>query len=185
MSQHKNQIQTFYSIWLRPTTASAEKIQIVIDELAEKYKSPRFDCHLTILAGMSLESNEISQVQDKLADSVQLMSPFKIKSLALTQLNEKYRALFMEFANEGEILNLRNWACESFTYNESRHFVPHISLIYAYLDNKVKINIKDTLRERLPAEVTFDRMELREYSETADFWRPMGAPCLFTGNHDP
>ena len=60
-----------YSLWLRPFGDTAFSIQQRINKLSEKYGTPSFEPHVTLLSGIRYGETELIQLTETLAGALE------------------------------------------------------------------------------------------------------------------
>lgn len=127
-----------YSLCLMPAGETYNKLAALIKILAEKYKSPLFELHITLLGEIVLlEEDVIKRCQ-------QLTSGQKSFSIILQTVEYQdfyFRALFVQAERTRLLLALHNRAEKIFKMNESPSYMPHLSLLYGDFAQSVKDQI--------------------------------------------
>ena len=113
-----------YCLWIIPEDEAYAITNGYIAKLSADYHFPRFEPHVTILAG--IHSPDISKMR-ALAASI---FPFRIRlSNQLVYLDEYYRCLFLEAHETPGLMDAFSKASDAFGY-EGDSFYPHLSLAY-------------------------------------------------------
>ncbi len=146
------------SIWL---ITKDEKINKIIKELGEKYNTPYFLPHITLVNGFeSIENNLINlgkEIKKLFKDKIIL----KVKNIEYSPLFTK--TLYLTFFENRQLQDLRE-KTESFLASKNisfnREFSPHLSLIYKKMEEKEKKKIIEEISHSLPNEITMDDLIL-------------------------
>lgn len=127
-----------YSLWLRPFGDVAFSIQQRIEKLSEKYNSPSFEPHVTLLSGMRYGETELVQLTDTLAGA---LSPFDILLTKAGYRDKFYQALFAHVKKSDALMNAYRTALQLFDCEEHEEFIPHLSLMYGNFSQEEKERI--------------------------------------------
>jgi hypothetical protein len=106
-----------------------------IDSLAERLGTPRFDPHVTLLAGVEAPGEQV------VAGSRRLVGQLGRVGLRLTRAGgrgEFFRCVFLEVEPEPPLVDAHRRAHDCFRRGAEGPFFPHLSLVYGTLDGEVK-----------------------------------------------
>lgn len=133
-----------YSIWIMPDGKAKSRLSKIILKLSERYKSPKFKPHVTLIGGFTGEEKNLLAKTKKLSKSIK---KFKIKLTKTAYLNEFFRALFILVRKDGTLAKNHEIAIKEFTLPKNKKYLPHLSLIYGNFSKKTKEDvIKNTGR---------------------------------------
>lgn len=131
-----------YSVWLRPFGDIAFKLQQRIKKLSEKYDTPIFEPHVTLLGSLKKGKTEMIQLTDTLAGS---LHPFELVLTKAGYLDTFFQSLFVHVKKSDELMNARNTAEKLFDYQVDKEFMPHLSLLYGDLNQNEKERILNVM----------------------------------------
>ena len=156
------------SIWLKFGKNYELILQNLIDELALKFKSSVFTPHITLFKG--LEKNELEIVSLLNTFCIDVYS-FKVEIKKLTWEKNFYKSFFAEIEINNSLLSIYQRGLEIFQINSNEIFLPHVSLIYANLEEEVKEKIKEEISEKLPRELSIDKIAVVKTQGLPIDWR--------------
>ncbi len=120
-----------YSLWITPSGAERETIQILVDNLARECKTETFIPHITLVANIYATDSELEYVKKQLSIIAAHTEAFTIDFTGYGYKNEKFRALY-EKINSKKLTNLYDVMAGSFRQVHAEHFrvEPHMSVVY-------------------------------------------------------
>lgn len=127
-----------YSLWLRPFGDVAFSIQQRINKLSDKYGSPRFEPHVTLISGLRYGETELIQLTKTMAGS---LKPFDILLTKAGYRDKFYQSLFVHVKKSEALMNAYHTALQLFDIEEGEEFVPHLSLMYGDFSQEEKERI--------------------------------------------
>ncbi|MDX1585312.1 MAG: 2'-5' RNA ligase family protein [Balneolaceae bacterium] len=127
-----------YSLWLRPFGDIAFSIQQRINKLSDKYDTPSFEPHVTLLSGLRHGETELIQLTDTLAGA---LSPFDLLLTKAGYRDKFYQSLFVHIKKSAKLMNAYNTALQLFGYEEEEEYIPHLSLMYGDISREEKERI--------------------------------------------
>lgn len=134
--------QKTYSLWLRPFGGIAYKLQQRIKELSEKYDTPLFKPHVTLLGGLRAGETELIQMTDTLAGSLR---PFDLVLTRAGCMDTYFQSLFVYVEKSDDLVNARKMAEQFFNSRSEESFIPHLSLLYGDFTRKEKERILNVM----------------------------------------
>ncbi|SMO81818.1 2'-5' RNA ligase family protein [Fodinibius sediminis] len=126
-----------YSLWLQPSGDVAFRLQERINKMSEKYETPAFAPHITLLGGLELSETELISLTDTLAAS---LHPFEVTLTKAGYHDQFYQSLFIHVRNNKSLNAARDRACQLFDL-EDNGYMPHLSLLYGNLSQNEKERI--------------------------------------------
>jgi Mg2+ and Co2+ transporter CorA len=63
-------VRKLFSLWIIPTSELKKSLNEIIKGLAKKYKSPKFEAHMTLLGDINLEKKVMIQRARELSNSL-------------------------------------------------------------------------------------------------------------------
>ncbi len=157
-----------YSLWLEPSGGIAYKLQERIKKLSQKYNTPLFPPHVTLLGGLDSSQTELIPLTNTLASSVK---PFELKLTKAGYLNTFYQALFIHVQENYQLRELRKNACQLFDCSDRQDYMPHLSLLYGDLSQKEKEKILNVIGREFYIRFPVKNIVLMQTDETPDKWR--------------
>lgn len=127
----------FYSLWLIPEDDVYKKYFQLITNLSNKYSSPNFKPHVTLIGRIQSNQNNIIL---KTKELVSLIKPFKIKLNGVDYQSSIHKTLFIKVVKTQDLNRTYLKAKEMFKYKENE-YVPHLSLLYGCFSDEVKQSI--------------------------------------------
>jgi len=141
------------SYWLRPAAPDREPLAAIIRDLAQRFDAPVFDPHVTFYSGPVSSVELVPGMVDALAREHE---PLTLRTTGLAHSAQFTKTLFIECELVPALSAMSVALQQRSGAGESYELKPHVSLIYAHLD--------DTTRQRLageltvPAQIRFDAM---------------------------
>ena len=127
-----------YSLWLQPSGEAAFHLQERINKMSQKYGTPAFAPHVTLLSGLRATETELIPLTETLVSSVH---PFEVTLNRAGYHDQFYQSLFLQ-VKENKMLNeVRQRACRLFDLDDTEKYKPHLSLLYGNLSQKEKERI--------------------------------------------
>lgn len=154
------------ALWLVPEDALLGHLAGVIDDLARLWKTPRFEPHVTLLAGLRLEAAEIEARAGALARGLQ---PLDVTFARIASRPEYYRALFAEVEG-ADLPSLHARAAAALGVEADPDFLPHLSLLYGDLSTEAKAAIVKRLGPRLDVPGRLARLDVMRTEGTPASW---------------
>lgn len=127
-----------YSLWLRPFGDIAFSIQQRINKLSEKYDSPSFEPHVTLLSGLRYGETELIHLTKTLASG---LKPFDILLTKAGYRDKYYQSLYVHVKKSEELMKAYQTALQLFDIDEQEEFIPHLSLMYGDFSQEEKERI--------------------------------------------
>lgn len=127
-----------YSIWLMPSGKVYNKLAKIISQLSEKYSSPHFEPHITLL-GLTIGAEE--EVITKTFQLAKILQPFEITFNKVDYSDEYFRILFIRVKETKDIMEANLKAREIFNRQGDPKYIPHLSLMYGNFSPEIKEKI--------------------------------------------
>lgn len=127
-----------YAFWLIPEEEVFTEMQKVIIKYSQKYNTPVFIPHLTILSGVKSTDNRV--VKDIHAISNQ-NKPFKLELGKVEFSTTYFQCVFVRIKTRAQLLNTHIGLREKFGYKEEHVYMPHASLVYGDFDMETREKI--------------------------------------------
>lgn len=147
-----------YSVWLMPESDWAREFKRIVDDLADRFETPRFVPHLTLIGGQPFDRVDLGRrVKSLVAGSRSIWRP--IVDVALG--DAYFRSFYALFGAEGALLSLKQRTDRAVLGVEQAGFIPHVSLLYGTVEAGRKAAAGVEIRAKLTGQtVRFDRIEI-------------------------
>ncbi|MCA1802237.1 MAG: 2'-5' RNA ligase family protein [Rhodothermaceae bacterium] len=133
MSSDEQQELSGYSVWL--TFGRAEKgLSKLINRLSHRFNTPVFRPHITLAGQINTGSRLLLEKTSWLAS---VTDPFKVRCYRFGSEESFFKTLYLEVNLSTPLRDLRNLT-EKHIPLASPVFLPHISLVYEYLDHNTR-----------------------------------------------
>lgn len=166
-----------YSLWIVPRGETGERLQTLIDALAEEHGAPVFTPHLSLVANIFATPEELPEVKRRATELAGSLGSFTIKLTELSYLDEEFRCLFYLAESEG-LERAYQTATEYFPQAGDEHFAsfPHLSVLYGEFERTTK---EEIIRQHQPEPMEFTVNEIDLYLTNAPVstWQHV---CTFT-----
>ena len=159
-----------HALWLIPTGEPFARLAGTIRRLAREHGGPVFEPHVTLLGGMVGEAEAMANEAARLAA---VTKPIDLRLRGIGFRAEFFRCLFLRVAKTEELTSAHERAAEIFPPRRKSPYVPHLSLIYADLEEGTKRRIAADLGETLETSFTVSSIHLVSLEGQPDTWRPV------------
>lgn len=157
-----------YALWALPDNKSSERLQAIIETFCQRYHSPPFVPHITLVHMMEGTKALL------LAQAVKIASqfcPFDVSFTTVGAEEDPYRALYLIAAPTEKLSECYRTALSSFGIAPKKPFFPHISLLYGVIPNEEKEKFKNELYTCLPLTVSISTLSLWSVDGEPDDWK--------------
>ena len=154
-----------HALWIIPEGETYRELKRLIESLSRKYSTPPFEPHITVL-GRVLGSD--SELFSKSSQVGSLIRPFHVALKTVDYLDEYFRCLFIRAGKSREIIDLHTTAKRMFTIQDTKSYMPHVSLIYGSLPADVKKKIISDIGNDFPDAVEVRSIHLISASVDTD-----------------
>ena len=134
---------TGYSIWMIPEGQVHEELTTTFHKLSKKFKSPKFEPHITLLGGITGPEKEVISKTYRLATKIK---PFAIGLKQIGYQNNYLRSLYLCANPNPQLLSVNRLAKRIYGMKQGE-YLPHLSLIYAKLPERAKIKLIPSLEK--------------------------------------
>lgn len=159
-----------YSIWLMPKDEVYEKYARIIGDLSQRFGTPNFEPHVTLVGGLKGSADLIEGATRLLST----MSPSRRILIALREFGTEdfyFRALYLK-AQRSNILQLLNERANLvFKRPIDSGYMPHLSLLYGDLTEGEKQQIIGGLNLKLPDQFVIDGLHLWQTEGEVRDWK--------------
>ncbi|OGZ35928.1 MAG: hypothetical protein A3I88_03945 [Candidatus Portnoybacteria bacterium RIFCSPLOWO2_12_FULL_39_9] len=133
-----------YSIWIIPPEPIFSQLKNVIKKLSEKYDSPIFEPHMTLLGNIN---QNLPDIEQKLTELASRTNKLELSLGPISFSATYFQSVFVRVNSTAQLMQLNLDAKKLFNM-ENKVFMPHISLLYGNHD--MIIREKAALEVQLP-----------------------------------
>ena len=154
-----------YCIWL---TFESTSLDSIISSLSEKYNTPIFQPHCTIIGRTS-----ISLVRLKAA-LVGVIGDKKIQNIRVGDIgysDDFYKSYYLEILENQLLIDIHNNLTIILNVKETTKYFPHISLMYSLLKESEKQNINIPIHKG--DIIKTKSIQITECNENVEEWKPI------------
>jgi len=159
-----------YSVWLMPEEDSEEmsKFQSLITEYSERYESPDFVPHVTLVGGIERPENVLlEKVQELAGNSDCLEIRFSGSHFSTT----RHQCNYLLIDPTVELLEMHEDLTESLDLDGGM-YVPHLSLLYSNIGVNERAELDDEIQGRsLPSGFKCSRIVVYDTSGEEEDWK--------------
>jgi len=157
-----------YSLWLEPSGDIAFRLQERIKKLSEKYETPFFSPHVTLLGGLNTRETELVTLANTLASS---LDPFELVLTKAGYEDKFYRSLYVHVEATNHLKEIHRMARQLFDVNYEDNFVPHLSLMYGELSPKEKERILNVMGREFHIRFPVKSIVIMQTDGEPDQWK--------------
>ncbi|WIA10617.1 hypothetical protein OEZ85_010799 [Tetradesmus obliquus] len=137
-----------YSIWIKPSGYMYNKLQQEIATQAKEYGAPLFEPHVTLLPDIQGDEEQIIATMQQLAQETK---KFRINFLNVVQGSSFHKCVYILVAKEQAIMAAGAAAQQAFG-KAPADYMPHLSLLYADVDDTARTASQQAAVQRLYGE---------------------------------
>jgi 2'-5' RNA ligase len=164
-----------HSLWLVPRGTAHLKLSEIIRALSERYGTPRFAPHVTLLGRVLKPRREIIGITREVASEHKAIS---IKLMQPAYTSDYFRSLFIEAEPTNALLAARKLAVERFGMSAKYDFRPHLSLLYGDLCEAQKQAIIANLGNNFPKRFSAESIDVYATESRPEQWRLVESVAL-------
>lgn len=142
-------MQKLYSLWITPETKLQNNLKQIVDSLADKYGSPKFEPHMTLLGDVEIDLDTMVKKTKSLASK---LTPFQVELGPVSFSTTYFQSVFVRVKANAQLMQANLTAKEIFG-QENNVFMPHISLLYG--DQDMQLREKAASKIQLPSIQSF------------------------------
>lgn len=131
-----------YSLWLMPSENAYNKLAEIISGLSKKYSTPNFEPHVTLIGSLVGSEDDMIAKTSRLAIGIK---PYQIKLTKIEYLDEYFKSLFVRVEETEDVMEVNLKARKIFSRENDSKYVPHLSLLYGNLSQKIKKEIIENM----------------------------------------
>lgn len=161
-----------YHLFFEATGVASEVLAKTIGGLAAEYGGPIFAPHVTLLATIPEESEELLMQKARLlADR---LLPFTLTLNGFGVEDRYFRALYMKVQNSAEVENYHRAARDIFGGTDEGMYLPHVSLLYGLYDTERKQESIASLQPLSLVSFEVSSLTLWHTPGATDVWKRIG-----------
>jgi 2'-5' RNA ligase len=157
-----------YHIFLEPAGALAGELGGIITALASEYGGPVFTPHVTLLARIPAENEEI--IINKARSLASALTPFTLTLGELAIEDRYFRALYIRINELKQMCEYHAQANAEFSMTDEG-YLPHLSLLYGNYPQEKKEATAAALAYPVGASFTIDRLHLYKTEGKTEDWQ--------------
>jgi 2'-5' RNA ligase len=159
------------SLWLMPEGEVRRELAGWIARLAERFRTERFEPHLTLLGSIPVDEAQAREATARVASQ---LSPFTVRLDGIDGRDEHFRCVFVRAELDPPLRSAHETAARGFGLPAQPDFLPHLSLVYGRLLEEQK----HALAHEAGADVSmrFEASTLHLWSTAGPLaeWRALG-----------
>ena len=159
-----------YHLWLVPAGAPLNRLQGVIDGLAEEHSGPVFGPHVTLLSGLAADEASLIETNRRLAAGLE---PFNLDLTIPEAGTTFFQCVYMRVAEDPSLSRTRQAAAEAFGL-PADDYMPHLSLYYGDVSSERRAIILATVPTKAKCSFSAESILLIR----ADSERPVDWHCF-------
>ena len=156
-----------YSLWLRPAQTQIDDFAKIISRLAHSYRTMPFPPHITLASGITTDSDSIKQACVSIIDQTQQID-LQLQNIAYTETY--YRNFFVQAELTQALSKLHENTISALAHKTDEVFMPHLSLLYGYLEIETKKNIQKSLEKTCSKLLHCRRLDLYSTNGKVTDW---------------
>lgn len=139
------------------------ELKDLIYYLSEKYSSPKFDPHVTLMGRVVGFEDDIIYRTSQLAAAIK---PYKIEFSKVEYLDQYFRCLFTRVNETDDVMGANYAAREIFARMADPKYMPHLSLLYGNFTSIIKEEIIAEIGKRL--DLFFEARDIHLFSTDSE-----------------
>lgn len=137
-----------YSLWFQPEYNIFKQYDSIIRGLSEKYNTPYFEPHITLLEQIELSEEECLDKTKKLASQ---LKPFTVNFSTIEFQDFYFRAMYVKTMLTPKLQRAYNYTCKIFNIKNPNKYMPHLSLLYGNFPLSEKKMTAENIQNSLPS----------------------------------
>jgi 2'-5' RNA ligase len=167
------------SLWLMPEGDARAPLAHLIARLAERFSTPPFPPHVTLLPGIGGREDDVLAVSAALAAGLR---PFPVRLRGVDARDEPFRCLFVPALPDEPLVAAHAAASRRFGREPDPAFLPHLSLVYGSLPPETKGPLARELGAAVPGSIEAARLHVWRTEGPVEDWREVGTFPLGGGS---
>ena len=158
-----------------PEGRTADRLRTLITDLSKKYRTRDFQPHVTLLGELNLPEAKTVAMSARVAKRI---NPFPVRLGELAHLDQYFRCVFSKAAKTEALMSARTAALDVFKQDNDEEYLPHLSLIYGWINPQTRQQIIKDIGAKLDIEFQVNELHLYFTARQPRFWhRVARMPC--------
>lgn len=151
-----------YCIWI---TFDSSNLLENISTLAQKYNSPVFQPHCTLIGKTDVS---LPRLKSAIINLMNYYKPIIVHPIIISYTDNLWRALYIVLKEKQVLTNWHKHLCDSLSINYDKDFLPHISLMY----NSVSVSEKKKISGDMQLKTAYkiQSIQIVDCSSEVDEW---------------
>ncbi len=154
-----------HCIWI---TFDSPNLTEIIKKLAQKYNSPVFKPHCTLIGKTDIA---LSTMESVVVNLMKKYKPFSVHPEKIGYTDNMWRALYIELKEKLILTKWHKHVCDLLSINHETNYLPHISLMYNSISLREKKKIVDKIQ--LKAVYKINSIQIINCGENVNDWIPI------------
>ena len=172
MPTDKEPASPLYSLWLMPEGEEQRQFAEIIARLSQRFGTPPFDPHVTLLGGLHGEERAIVT---RISDIVRTMRPVEIRTSTLHSQEDYFRQLFVQVEKTRPLMETRARVKVLAGGRRERPYSPHVSFMYGNVRYQDREALLMEMGGELVSEFETKTLHVVDTAGTPERWRRVGA----------
>ena len=151
-----------YCIWL---TFDSSDLSESIFKLAQKYNSPVFQPHCTLIGKTDVP---LPRIKSAVIDLMSNYKPINVHPVKISFTDNLWRSLYIELYEKKVLTKWHEHICNSLSINYDNDYLPHISLMYNTISVREKEKLSDEIK--LKSAYKISSIKVIDCSENVEEW---------------
>jgi 2'-5' RNA ligase len=164
-----------YSLWLMPGGDDARQFADIVVRLAERFGTPTFEPHVTLLGGLHGAERDIV---GRISEIVRTMRPLMIRTSTLHHQEDYFRQLFVQVEKTRPLMETRARVKVVAGGRRERPYSPHVSLMYGNVPFQDRETLLMEMGGELVSAFEVGTLHVVDTSGSPQRWRRVAAFAL-------
>lgn len=151
-----------------PPPAVRDALREQIAALARRYRTPRFEPHITLLGAIA---GEIEAIRVHAAALARAIAPIEVRLCTLEHTDAYFRCVYLKAEINEALRSAHRLTCQQLQRPMDEEFMPHLSLVYGDLDAVTRSQLVDDIGRSLATHFTLRELALYDYRGSPEQWR--------------
>jgi 2'-5' RNA ligase len=166
------------SLWLVPEGDAGARLAELVRELARRLGTTPFVPHVTLLAGLTVPTNDVLKRATQMVSSLE---PLRVPLRRPESADQFFRCLYLPVGETFKLLATHAQARMTFGIEDDAPFEPHLSLVYGELQPATREALFRELAPVVPTSFELQILEVVRTEGPVAAWRclrrlELGAP---------
>jgi 2'-5' RNA ligase len=165
---HKEPAGPRYSLWLIPEGETCRQFADIIERLSERFGTPTFDPHVTLLGGLLGPEQELVT---RISQIVRSMRPIPIQTTTLHSQADYFRQFFVQVEKSRPLMETRGRVKVLAGSRRERPYSPHVSFMYGDVPYQDRETLLMEMGGELVTEFDTKTLHVVDTTGTPEKWR--------------